>query len=90
MNGNIKRSSENKNLWISDDLVHYQITPNATIPFYTFPHLLQPTPSAVRRERVGERVALRTTRLCFFPNKKATPILAFPRQTGEGTGLLMR
>ncbi|MDU1533654.1 MAG: hypothetical protein E6899_02055 [Neisseria sp.] len=24
------------------------------------------------------------------PNKKATPILTFPRQTGEGTRLLIR
>ena len=26
----------------------------------------------------------------FSPNHKATPILTFPRQTGEGTGLLIR
>ncbi|MDU1533653.1 MAG: hypothetical protein E6899_02050 [Neisseria sp.] len=31
---------------------------STTIPFYTFPHLLQPAPSPVRRERAGERVAL--------------------------------
>ena len=58
-----KRSSENYNLGgfrrprLMDSNNSKPLTP-ATIPFHTFPHLPQPAPSPVRRERAGERVAL--------------------------------
>ena len=47
-------------------------------------------PSPVRRERVGERVALWAAQFDFAYSHEATPILTVPRQTGEETKLQLQ
>ena len=65
------------------------LTP-AAIPFIPF-HIcrnLPPLPSGGRG--LGRGWLYGPHEFDFSPNHKATPILAFPRRTGEGTGLLIR
>ncbi|WP_198006991.1 hypothetical protein [Neisseria sp. GT4A_CT1] len=45
--------------------------------------------SRLAGEGWGEGGSMGCTNLIFPSSHKATPILAFPRQTGEGTGLLI-
>ena len=62
----------------------------AAISIHSFllPCDLPPLPS--EGEGWGEGGSTNYTTLIFPQKHKATPILAFPRQTGEGTELLLR
>ena len=69
--------------WFQTTFSYKQITPNT--PPTSFP---PPLPSGGRG--LGRGLLYGLHKFDFPSSREATPILTFPRQTGEGTRLLIR